>query len=169
MRSYRLLLLQTVVVGLLAGASANASAETIPSQASNTVSNDEQTVWNLEHAYWDYVQANNLVAYLNLWHKDFLGWPAVSASPVGKEHITDWITSQTAKGLVFKSIAFKPARIQVTGDVAAACYWITFKWLDKDGNGAVNTLRITHAWLKDRKDWRIISGMSMPEPAPLKD
>ena len=136
--------------------------ETIQSQ----VSDNEQTLWNLEHGYWRYVQDNNLAAYSDLWHKDFLGWPAVSASPVGKDHITDWITSQTAKGLALKSIEFKPSRIHITGDVAVACYWITYQWLDKDGKGAAHTLRITLTWLKDGKDWRIIGGMSMPEPAP---
>jgi ketosteroid isomerase-like protein len=166
MLNYRTVLVLGVLVCLFAGAPAIASGETVQSNASEQVSNNEQTVWNLEHAYWDYVQANNLAAYVNLWHKNFLGWPAQSASPVGKDHITDWITSQTAKGLTLKSIEFKPARIQVTGDVAEACYWITFKWLDKDGNGAAHTLRITHTWLKDGKDWRIIGGMSMPEPTP---
>jgi ketosteroid isomerase-like protein len=162
MPNCRMVLVLGVVVCLLAGASAISSGETIQAQASD----NEQTVWNLEHDYWRYVQDNNLAAYLGLWHKDFLGWPAVNAAPVGKDHITDWITSQTAKGLVLKSIEFKPARIQMTGDVAVACYWITYKWLDKDGKGAPHTLRITHTWLKDGKDWRIIGGMSMPEPAP---
>ena len=72
-------------------------------------------------------------------------------------------------GLVFKTGEFKPAAIQVTGDVAMACYWITFKWLDKDGNGTVRTLRITHAWLKTGNDWQIIGGMSMPEPNTPRD
>jgi hypothetical protein len=93
-----------------------------------------------------------------------LGWPSVSAAPVHKDHITDWITSQTSKGLAFKTGEFKPAAIQVTEDVAVASYWITFKWLDKDGNGTANTIRITHAWLRTGNDWRIIGGMSMPEP-----
>jgi hypothetical protein len=75
-----------------------ASEPTIPSRASK----DEQTLWNLEHAYWRYVQDNNLLAYSGLWHKDFLGWPSVSAAPVHKDHVTDWITSQTSKGLAFK-------------------------------------------------------------------
>lgn len=159
MRHYRLRLL---LVCLLIGASAIAPGQSIPAQSSNI----EQKIWNLEHDYWRYVRDNNLAAYLNLWNKDFLGWPSVSASPVGKGHITDWITSQTAKGLAFKSIEFKPAKIQVTGDVAVACYWITGQWLDKDGKGSAHTFRITHTWLKDGKDWRIIGGMSMPEPAP---
>lgn len=137
-----------------------ASETTIPAQGSK----DDQTLWNLERAYWHYVQDNDLAAYSNLWHKDFLGWPSVSAAPVRKDHIADWITSQTAKGLVFKAGKFAPAEIHVTGDVAVVCYWITFEWLDKDGAGAAHTLRIMHTWLRTGDDWRIIGGMSMPEP-----
>jgi len=105
-----------------------------------------------------------LAAYSSLWHKDFLGWPSVSSAPVRKDHITDWITSQTTKGLAFKTGEFKPAALQVTGNVAFACYWITFRWVDKDGTGASHTLRITHAWVRRGQDWQIIGGMSMPEP-----
>ena len=153
--------LSAALVGLLIIAGVIlASDVAISSQASK----DEQTIWELERAYWRYVQENDLSAYSDLWHKDFLGWPSVSAAPVRKDHITDWITSQTSKGLAFKTGEFKPAAIQVTEDVAVACYWITFKWLDKDGNGAANTIRITHVWLRTGNDWRIKGGMSMPEP-----
>src|SRR5208283_1840903 len=96
-----------VMMSLVAGATAISSAQTTKSQASA----DEQKIWNLEHDYWRYVEDNNLSAYLALWHKDFLGWPAQTAAPVGKDHITDWITPQTAKGLALKSIEFKPAKI----------------------------------------------------------
>ncbi|HEY4282028.1 MAG TPA: nuclear transport factor 2 family protein [Chthoniobacterales bacterium] len=109
-------------------------------------SKDEQTIWDLEHSYWHYVDNNDLAAYSNLWHKDFLGWPSVSAAPVHKDQITDWITSETSKGSVFKTSEFKPAAIQVTGDIAVACYWITFSWVDKRGTGPAHTVRITHAW-----------------------
>jgi len=71
---------------------------------------------------------------------------------------------ETNQGSTFKTVELKPGAIQVTCNVAFACYWITFKWLNKQGNGAPHTLRITHAWLKTGKDWRIIGGMSMPEP-----
>jgi len=121
------------------------SEATTPSQ----VSGEEDTLWNLERAYWRYVESNDLTAYSSLWHKDFLGWPSVSSSPVRKDHITDWITSQTSKGLVFKTVEFKPAAIRVTGDVAFACYWVTFRWVDKDerdiagvGNGVGAVLEI---------------------------
>lgn len=139
------------LVGTLAIASAQASSE--------------QEVWNLEHDYWNYVEDNNLTAYAGLWHRNFLGWPAISDTPVGTENITGWIASQSAKGLTFKTVAFKPAKIRVSGDIVVACYWITVAWLDKNGKGEPNTLRITHTWLKDGKEWRIIGGMSMPETA----
>jgi ketosteroid isomerase-like protein len=155
-----------VVVCLLAGVSIISPAQTVQSQEAEQVSNTEQAIWNLEHSYWQFVQDNNLAAYRSLWHKSFVGWPSVSAEPVGTEHITDWITSQTAKGLAFKSGEFKPARVQVTGDIAAVYYRITFRWLDKDGHGDAHTLRITHTWVKDGKDWKILAGMSMPEPLP---
>jgi len=130
------------LVCLLTIAKFTLASETInPAQESK----NEETLWNLERAYWRYVQDNDLSAYSNLWHKDFLGWPSVNAAPVHKDHITDWITAQTSKGLVFKTGEFKPAAIHVTGDVAMVCYWITFKWLDKDGSGTAHTLRITHA------------------------
>jgi ketosteroid isomerase-like protein len=157
MPNYRMTLMRRVVVCSLAGASAVSSGETIQSQASE----NEQTLWNLEHAYWRYAQDKNLALYLGLWHKDFLGWPSVSAAPVRKDHITDWITSQTNKGLALRPVEFKPAAIQISGDAAVTCYWITYKWLEKDGKGAAHTLRITHTWVQDGKDWRIIGGMSM--------
>jgi ketosteroid isomerase-like protein len=131
---------------------------------SSNTAEDERRLWNLERAYWQYVQKNDLAAYANLWHEDFLGWPSISSTPVRKDHISDWITSQTSKGLTFKTGEFKPAALKVTGDVAFACYWITFGWIDKDRKGALHTLRITHAWLRSGKEWRIIGGMSMPEP-----
>jgi ketosteroid isomerase-like protein len=137
-------------------------AVTAQSFAADTAA-DEQTLWERERAYWQYVEKNDLAPYANLWHEDFLGWPSVDPMPVDKDHITDWITAQTSKGLTFKTGDFKPAALKVTGNVAFACYWITFRWTDKDGNGAPNTLRITHAWLRNGNDWRIIGGMSMPE------
>jgi len=132
----------------------------IPSGASA----DEQAIWNLEHTYWSHVQDNNLAAYLNLWHESFLGWPSSSPAPVGKDHITDWITSQTGRGLTFRKGEFRPAGIRVTGDLASVCYWISYQWVGKDGRGPAYTLRITHAWKRTVAGWRIISGMSMLDP-----
>jgi len=52
--------------------------------------------------------------------------------------------------------------------MAMVCYWITLKWVDKDGNGPSQTIRITHAWRKSGDEWQIIGGMSMPEASSPK-
>jgi Domain of unknown function (DUF4440) len=151
-----------LVLSILAGALALSAARTT-GWAEESV--DEQALWKLEHDYWRYVEENDLAAYSILWHERFLGWPSVSPVPVHKDHIADWITAQTSKGLKFESVNFKPAAIQVTGDIAVTCYWETFRWVAKDGNGATLGTRIMHTWLRSGKDWHIIGGMSMPESA----
>ena len=131
----------------------------------SAVSETERLIWDLEHSYWQYVQDGNLTAYQNLWHKDFLGWPSVENAPVHKDHITDWIISQTSKGLSFRLVDFKPAAIQTNGDLVVVCYWVTSKWASNDGKGTERTIRVFHTWLKTGNDWQIVSGMSMPVPA----
>lgn len=112
-----------------------------------------------------YVQENDLPSYLSLRHKDFHGWPSISTMPLRRDHIIDWITSQTSKGLTAKIVEFNPAEIQITGDVAVLYYWLTYAWLDRDGKGDPHSLRVTHTSLRDGKDWPIIGGMSMSEAA----
>jgi ketosteroid isomerase-like protein len=147
-----------------------ASGLAVSSQAQSRTSENEQAVWKLEHDYWRYVQNNDLSAYLALWNKNFLGWPSVNAAPVHKDHITDWITSETSKGLAFKFIALKPAAIQVTGDIAVTCYWMTYEWVAKDGKPAAEyNIRLTHTWIKGGNTWQIIGGMSMLEPSPSRN
>ena len=158
---YRRMPIELCVTACLLASVLAVSSDAIPQ---SRAPQDEQTLWNLEHAYWRHVEDNNLPAYLGLWDKDFLGWPVSSAAPVRKDHITDWITSQTSHGLALKSVEFRPASMQVNGNVAVVYYSIKFKWLDKDGKGTTYTARITHTWLKTGKDWRIIGGMSMLEP-----
>ncbi len=112
---------------------------------------DEQALWKLEHSYWERVEQNDLTAYRALWDEDFLGWPSMSAAPVHKDHITDWITSQTSKGLAFKTVGFRPAAMHVHGDVAVTYYWITDKWVNKDGKGAA-TYQPHHAYLAQERE-----------------
>src|SRR5215470_3501479 len=123
----------------------------------------EQPIWDLEQKYWRYVEANDLDSYRSLWHTDFVGWPGVSAAPVRKDHITDWITAQTGQGRKFEFVELKPAAIQMHGDLAVVYYWSTYKWVDKSGAGTARRTRVTHTWVKNGKDWQIVGGMSLTE------
>jgi hypothetical protein len=72
---------------------------------------DEQDIWNLEKAHWEYVKANDLERYRGLWHDNFLGWPFVSSVLVRKDHITDWITVNTSKGIKLQSYSIEQLAI----------------------------------------------------------
>jgi ketosteroid isomerase-like protein len=124
---------------------------------------DEAQVWNLEKAYWEYVKANDLEKYRALWHKDFLGWPYFSSTPLRKDHITDWIIRNTSKGVKLQSYAIEELAIRVTGDIAINHYRVKMVW-DDPGPIESNTevLRITHTWIRTRDTWQILGGMSAP-------
>ena len=124
---------------------------------------EERAVWRLEQSYWKYVQAGDLESYRNLWHPNFVGWPESSATPKKKDHITDWIANYTKNGLHLKSYRLEPAASQATGEVVVTHYWISDRWVDKDGHVADDKpSRITHTWIRTPGGWQIIGGMSAP-------
>src|SRR5216117_1672558 len=94
---------------------------------------DETQIWNLEKAYWEYVKASELEKYRALWHEDFVGWPFVSSVPVHKDHITDWITANTSKGVKLQSYSIERLAIHVIGDVAIDHYRIKTTWANSEG------------------------------------
>ena len=122
---------------------------------------NEQAVWKLESAYWGYVKAADLEGYRTLWHKDFVGWPYSNAQPARKDHITEWITALTGKGLHLQWYSIEPAASQATENIVITHYWVTAFWADKAGQGdAPETSRITHTWIKTGTGWQILGGMS---------
>ncbi|MGE5207768.1 MAG: nuclear transport factor 2 family protein [Alphaproteobacteria bacterium] len=132
-------------------------------------SKDQMQVWQLEKAYWEYVKANDLEKYRALWNDNFLGWPFVSSTPVHKDHITDWITANTSKGINLQSYSIEPLAIQVTGDVAIDHYRIKATWTDAKGAHAhTDADRITHTWIRTNGTWKILGGMSAPVNADGK-
>jgi len=124
---------------------------------------DEAQVWRLEKAYWEYVKSNDLEKYRALWHEDFVGWPLVSSAPVRKDHITDWITANTSKGVKLQSYSIEELAIHVTGDVAIDHYRIKATWANREGaNAKTDAFRITHTWMRTHSTWQILGGMSAP-------
>ncbi|PYL06001.1 MAG: hypothetical protein DME33_14830 [Verrucomicrobia bacterium] len=124
---------------------------------------DEAQVWRLEKAYWEYVKANDLEKYRALWHEDFVGWPFVSSVPVHKDHITDWITANTSKGVKLQSYSIERLAIHVIGDVAIDHYRIKTTWANSEGADIkTDAFRITHTWMRTHGTWQILGGMSAP-------
>lgn len=124
---------------------------------------EEQAVWKLEHNYWEFVKANDLTSYRNLWHDKFVGWPQSSAAPAHKDHITDWIAAYTNKGEKLQSYTIKEAASVFADNIVVTHYWITDAW---SGEKEVAS-RITHTWIKTKDGWKIIGGMSAPVKNPV--
>jgi|SRR6516162_2481031 hypothetical protein len=130
---------------------------------------DETQVWQLEKAYWEYVKASDLEKNRALWHENFLGWPFISSAPVRKDHITDWITANTSKGIKLHWYSIEQLAIQVTGDAAIDYYRINATWANSEGvEVRADKLRITHTWIRTGGTWQIIGGMSSPVNAKGK-
>src|SRR6476469_8752069 len=124
---------------------------------------EQAHIWNSEKAYWEYVKTDDLEKYRALWHENFVGWPFVSPAPVRKDHITDWITSNTSKGIKLQSYSIEQLAIQVTGDIAINYYRINATWANSAGAEVrTDKLRITHTWTRPHGTWQIIGGMSSP-------
>ena len=140
------------------------AAEPVASPVQGSLGKAEQEIWNLENTYWDDVKANDLEKYRALWHDDFVGWPSVSPEPVRKDHITNWITSNTSKGLKLQSFEIERRAIKVTGDIAIDHYRIKMNWAKADTGDVArtDTTRITHTWIRRGDTWQIIRGMSAP-------
>src|SRR6266480_2056730 len=135
----------------------------VMAELGQSATNYEAEVWSLEKAYWEYVKVNDLEKYRALWHEDFLGWPFISSAPVRKDHITDWITANTSKGIKLESYSIEQLAIQVTGDVAVDYYRINAAWAnDEGGKVMTDRFRITHTWIRAGGTWQIIGGMSSP-------
>ena len=136
---------------------------------SESATNYEAQIWNLEKAYWEYVKANDLENYRALWHEDFLGWPFVNSAPVRKDHITDWITANTSKGIKLQSYSIEQLAIQVAGDIAIDHCRIKANWANgEDAEVRTDAMRITHTWIHTVATWQIIGGMSAPVNADGK-
>ena len=124
---------------------------------------DEAQVWQLEKAYLESVKADDLEKYRTLWHENFVGWPFVSPEPLRKDHITDWITANTSKGINLRSYSIDQLAIQVTGDIATDFYRISATWGNSAGAEVkTDRMRITHTWTRTHGTWQIIGGMSSP-------
>lgn len=124
---------------------------------------DEQAVWDLEMAYWEYVKSNNTEGYLTLWDDGFVGWPGFSESPVGKDEIANWIGPLHENPEESYDYELTRKAVRSFGDVVAVHYLVR-DFMRSASTGEIvrplDTYRITHSWQRNGDSWKIITGMS---------
>ncbi len=123
---------------------------------------DEDAVWKLEEAYWEYVKSNDTDGYRTLWDEKFIGWPGFSKSPLGKENIADWIGPlHTDPSLIYDYELTKGA-VRSFGDIVVVHYLVRDHLRSSETGEETNIdlARITHTWQRRGDSWQIITGMS---------
>ena len=121
--------------------------------------NIETKIWLLEE---DYVAGFRDAAddkVIPMWHEHFLGWPASEARPADKQAVVEYLRKHAAVPGTW-SFQIEKARIQIHRDVAIT-HFILQRTVDFDAGAAVKrSSRVTHTWIRDGPQWKILGGMS---------
>jgi ketosteroid isomerase-like protein len=120
---------------------------------------DEQTIWQLESAYFAHFAKGNVAALGNLWHPDFVGWPAQSSDPVYQDEARRTVM-ELLSGPRIVSVGIRAKTIVLRGDVAVTHYFVDMDQDTAEGETSRATFRVTHTWIREGGTWRVIGGMS---------
>ena len=128
-----------------------------------TVSKEEleNEAWQMEEKYWDYVQKIDTVAYKNLWHNEFIGYPSFGDGVSNKSKIAIWIPElHKDPNLKFSYKLYRKATNAID-DVVIVFYDADEIWTDKENNIVrKETFKFTHTWKKYNDSWLILGGMA---------
>jgi ketosteroid isomerase-like protein len=131
----------------------------------NSVSSEvEQEIWALEETYLTAFENANHDVIASMLHADFLGWPRESARPSEKSDVARFLKEYFPKPLTL-SFELERAGIRVSGDVVITHYLVMIRGKDEAGAGQVQKVRMTHTWIKEGDDWKILGGMSCTQHA----
>lgn len=121
----------------------------------------ENEAWHMEEKYWEHVQNSDTVAYKNLWHNDFIGYPSFGDGVSNKSKIAIWIPElHQDPNLTFSYKLYKKA-VNAIDDVVIVFYDADEIWTDKEGHAArKETFKFTHTWKKYNGNWVILGGMA---------
>jgi ketosteroid isomerase-like protein len=122
-------------------------------------SQDEEEIWSLEEDYISYFSKADKEAILSLYHPDFLGWPDSESHPAGKKRAAEFLEENYPEPMQVMSQITKEG-IRIVDDIAITHYLVTFSWIDEDKSEHKTRTRITHTWIKENSEWKILGGMS---------
>ncbi len=135
------------------------SAQDEERQITNKLDKVEGEIWSLEKNYFSYFREANHRAILSLWHPKILAWPDSEPHPAGKERGAKFLEEKyaTPSQVIFK---IKREGIRVIENVAVSHYLLISSWIDEEGAEQKSESRITHTWIKEDTQWKILGGMS---------
>lgn len=135
------------------------SAQDEEKQVNNKWDKVEDEIWSLEEDYISYFREANHQAILSLYHSQFLGWPDSESYPVGKKRAAQFLEENYPEPI---QGVFQISRegIRILGNIAITHYSLISSWIDEEGAEQKSESRITHTWIKEDTQWKILGGMS---------
>ena len=119
----------------------------------------EDEIWGLEATYMARFSEGDLEGMAAFYHPNFLGWPSHSSEPVssaeGRSSVQDLL-----QNLEIVDFELLPRAIHLEGNVAVVHYTLVLTLGNEEGKSEAASYRITHTWIEEDAQWRILGGMS---------
>ena len=119
----------------------------------------ENQIWALEEAYISSYKSAEHTNILALLHDQFLGWPDPEERPTTKKKVAGFLQDKYPTPADWDFV-IDQAGIQIHGNVAITQYVLVLTGKDEEGTIKIKTTRITHTWVKEGSEWKILGGMS---------
>lgn len=127
-------------------------------------SRDEKAVWKEEESYWRFLESRDMDAYLKLFHEGFVSWPYESSRPSDKPAVRR-MTDDLRRSYRLITYELNPLAIKVIGDTAVVYYSVRYV-VESQGDQIEDVRRISHTWIRDDGQWKILGGMSGTSGVP---
>ena len=144
----------SIIIALIALALSNVSCSS--PQTNKTA---EQEIWEHEEIYSANHMDANHAGILSMYHKDFIGWPDEEPKPARKSDMPDYlrrVVSEPSNG----EFEIERNGIQVIDDVAIDHCTVHLSYANEVGEKVKRSIRVTHTWLREDGQWKILGGMS---------
>ncbi len=129
-----------------------------PTDENENTSAVKEEIWAMEEAYVANVRDAKHDELQPIWHDRFLGWPDPMPLPSNKEDTARYLKERNPRPGAW-NFKIERAGIRVLGNVAINHYIIHSSWMF-GGAEQKRATRITHTWIREDSQWRILGGMS---------
>ena len=119
----------------------------------------EEKLWHLEEAYFANLYKANYDGVLAIVHDKFLGWPSSADKPLDKEGSSAFMRKLIPSPSPC-NFSIEREGLRLLDNFAITQYIIHVSCKGKDGKSKETSSRITHTWIKEGKDWKLLGGMS---------
>jgi len=119
----------------------------------------EDTIWNLETAYFENLYKANYEAVLTLVDEGFLGWPGGLSKPITRNESAAFM-KKLIPSPTSNKIRIEKLGISIVNHVALTQYLLFVESSNNDGELKSSATRICHTWIQTGGKWKLLGGTS---------